>query len=226
MSKASLWSVDWDKVIEERFGVDVETLSKYAEAHKAGMALTVPCKPGDKLYILDADSPEGIEEAKCKKISVVHRSYGGISAKVIVPCDLDDWEGEFREFYPEDFGFKVFDNKDMALFMLSVRKKTNKPSGNVYYRHLHDTLKGEYGNEIEFSGIEQMKSYLVNFFKQSEGFPFREDDIVIEGNGNCSDWYGWKNVHSVGISGLWGIKQNFPSMIGYCTFMEENSTGC
>jgi hypothetical protein len=227
MSKESLWDIDWDKIIEDRFGVDVETLSKYAEAHKAGKALTVPCKKGDILFVLTTDSLDGIEETKCKKIEIVNRN-GKLTAKVIAPCTLDDWGGAFREFYPEDFGVKVFDNKDMALAMLNMKKEVKKSmdsvfekykSGKVSYRHLHDTLKGEFGREIEFSGIEEMKSYIVNFFKQGEGFPIREDDIVIEKDSKYNDWHGWNNVHPVGITSLWGIKHDFVNRIGYCTFL-------
>lgn len=121
MSKASLWNMDWDKMIEERFGVDAETLSQYADAHKAGKALILPCKKGDKLFVLTTDSPDGIEETYCKKIVVVMRN-GAPCAKIIAPCTIDDWGGAYRELYPEDFGSKVFDDRGVAEAMLQFRK--------------------------------------------------------------------------------------------------------
>ena len=111
------------KVLEESFGVSLDVLKQYVNAHKAGMALTVPCKEGDTLFVLTTDSPDGIEETKCKRILVVQRN-GAACAKVIAPCTLDDWGGAFWEFYPEDFGKKVFDDRGVAEAILKFRKNS------------------------------------------------------------------------------------------------------
>lgn len=117
MSKASLWNVDWDKVIEERFGVDVETLSRYAEAHKEGKAFTVPCKPGDILFQV-ADCESGIEELVCEKVEIAEKN-GAVYPVVFAHNSKD--ESDVVTIYPAAFGFYVF--TDRAEAVAALRRK-------------------------------------------------------------------------------------------------------
>lgn len=91
----------------------VGRLKELAEADKAGMNIILPCKPGDKLFVLTTDSLGGIEETKCKRI-VICRASDGLYAKVVAPCVYDDWGGAHWEFTEEDFGTKVFLNQEDA----------------------------------------------------------------------------------------------------------------
>lgn len=91
----------------------VGRLKELAEADKAGMNIILPCKPGDKLFVLTTDSLGGIEETKCKRIMIC-RASDGLYAKVVAPCVYDDWGGAHWEFTEEDFGTKVFLNQEDA----------------------------------------------------------------------------------------------------------------
>ena len=91
----------------------VGRLKELAEADKAGMNIILPCKPGDKLFVLTTDSLGGIEETKCKRIMIC-RASDRLYAKVVAPCVYDDWGGAHWEFTEEDFGTKVFLNQEDA----------------------------------------------------------------------------------------------------------------
>lgn len=94
-------------------GVTVERVVELIEADKTGKIIAVPCKPGDKLFVLTTDSLDGIEETKCKRIMIC-RASDGLYAKVVAPCVYDDWGGAHWEFTEEDFGTKVFLNQEEA----------------------------------------------------------------------------------------------------------------
>lgn len=94
-------------------GVTVERVVELIEADKTGRIIAVPCKPGDKLFVLTTDSLGEIEETKCKRIMIC-RASDGLYAKVVAPCVYDDWGGAHWEFTEEDFGTKVFLNQEDA----------------------------------------------------------------------------------------------------------------
>lgn len=94
-------------------GVTVERVVELIEADKTGRIIAVPCKSGDKLFVLTTDSLGEIEETKCKRIMIC-RASDGLYAKVVAPCVYDDWGGAHWEFTEEDFGTKVFLNQEDA----------------------------------------------------------------------------------------------------------------
>ena len=103
----------------------VGRLKELAEADKAGMNIILPCKPGDKLFVLTTDSLDGIEETKCKRIMIC-RASDGLYAKVVAPCVYDDWGGAHWEFTEEDFGTKVFLNQEEAKKVWRKNELQNK----------------------------------------------------------------------------------------------------
>ena len=124
MSKASLWDVDWDKVIEERFGVDVQTLFRYAEAHKRGIDCDFPCKPGDTLYVIGdiyKDYTEGIWEYTCSCIDVVEK--GGYFTPVAMTYRVVGNSIKSAAFTKEQFGETVFCHQSEAKLVFNDRKE-------------------------------------------------------------------------------------------------------
>ncbi|MBM6887632.1 hypothetical protein [Pseudoflavonifractor phocaeensis] len=121
MSKASLWNVDWDKVIEERFGVDVETLSRYAEEHRKISDFDFPCKPGDTLYVLrEIYIEQRILEYTCSCVCVVDSGNGPIP--VAVSCkDLNGYI-ECVAFTKQQFGKSVFCTRGEVESVFKERK--------------------------------------------------------------------------------------------------------
>lgn len=75
--------------------------------------VVLPCRRGDRLFVLTSDSPDGIEETKCKRITIVNR-WDRSTARVIAKCVYDDWGKAVREFWPEDFGKTVFMTREEA----------------------------------------------------------------------------------------------------------------
>lgn len=108
-----------DLVEDEMF---VHELYELLKAKVEGRLVALPCKVGDVLYVLTSDSLTGIEETKCRRISIRTLQDGSV-AKAIAPCVLDDWGGAFREFYIEDFGKTVFLSRAEAEKALTERKK-------------------------------------------------------------------------------------------------------
>ena len=72
-----------------------------------------PCKVGDTVYVLTHDAPTGIEKSRVKRMSLIELQ-DGTSIRIIVPCVYDDWGNSIWEFYPEDFGKKVFLDREQA----------------------------------------------------------------------------------------------------------------
>lgn len=123
MSKESLWNVDWDKVIEERFGVDVETLSQYAEAHKERENYGFPCKPGDALYVIREvyiDFEKYILEYTCSCVDVIDNGNGLVP--VAISYKAENGYIECVAFTKQQFGEKVFCSKREAESIFKKRK--------------------------------------------------------------------------------------------------------
>lgn len=105
--------VDKQELSEYRKIGGIDHLKELAQAEKAGRLVVLPCRRGDRLFVLTSDSPDGIEETKCKRITIVNR-WDRSTAKVIVKCVYDDWGKAVREFWPEDFGKTVFMTREEA----------------------------------------------------------------------------------------------------------------
>lgn len=123
MSKASLWNVDWDKVIEERFGVDVETLSRYAEEHRKISDFDFPCKPGDTLYVIREvyiDAEKYILEYTCSCVDVIDNGNGLVP--VAISYKAENGYIECVAFTKQQFGEKVFCSKHEAESVFKERK--------------------------------------------------------------------------------------------------------
>lgn len=87
----------------------MQVISKLPEEN----AVYLPCKKGDVLFVLTSDSSLGYEKTKCKRMKVVFREDGP-AIKITAPCVYDDWGSATWEFYPEDFGVKVFTKESDA----------------------------------------------------------------------------------------------------------------
>ena len=97
------------KHLEEGLSLAMQVISKLPEDE----VVHLPCKKGDTLFVLTSDSPLGYEKTKCKRMKLVFREDGP-AIKVTTPCVYDDWGGAVWEFYPEDFGVKVFTKESDA----------------------------------------------------------------------------------------------------------------
>ena len=80
-----------------------------------------PCKAGNDVYVLTHDAPTGIEKSRVKRMSLIELQ-DGTSIRIIVPCVFDDWGNSIWEFYPEDFGKKVFLTREEAEKALAERE--------------------------------------------------------------------------------------------------------
>lgn len=104
---------EYIELTEMTYGPLHKKMGQWLRANMDGMLLVLPCKKGDTLFVLTSDSLSGIEETKCRSISVVNREDGPC-AKVTAKCVYDDWGGAVREFFPEDFGKTVFLSREEA----------------------------------------------------------------------------------------------------------------
>ena len=91
--------------------------ASHAEEHGNNAPCTsVPCKPGDTLYILNSSNPYGYESAICSDVYVKDNSAGKPIREVARAVITDN--GYFgrimRELNPEDFGTRAFLNLDDA----------------------------------------------------------------------------------------------------------------
>ena len=142
MSKVTLWDLDWNKLIEERFGVEAETISKYADAHKAGKALTVPCRPGDTLYQID-NGPE-LEELICHHIEIME-DEGELYP--VVYANKPDFSGGAFSFYPESFGLYVFTDRNIAVAALRRKLRCGMCISGEFQQYNPEGEKWEYNKK-------------------------------------------------------------------------------
>lgn len=99
--------------ILETCGLSLDHIIDLIKADKAGMSVILPCKPGDKLFVLTSDSLTGIMETKCRRIEI-RNATDGLYATVVAPCVYDGGTYSHWEFTEEDFGTKVFLNQEDA----------------------------------------------------------------------------------------------------------------
>lgn len=129
------WQADAAKsIVEMAFGGEISSVGRVCDlikADKAGMSIILPCKPGDKLFVLTSDSLTGIEKTRCTRI-VICNAADGLYAKVIAPCGYDDGTYSHWEFTEADFGTKVFLNQEDA--EKAWRKNELQNKGMSFYK--------------------------------------------------------------------------------------------
>lgn len=80
----------------------------------ANGVIVPPCKVGDMVYVITADSPTGIEETKVSQIKVKVKENGKISYRISAPCVYDTWGEAHWTFCAFEFGKTVFLTKEEA----------------------------------------------------------------------------------------------------------------
>lgn len=106
-------TAEYRELTEMTYGPLHQKIGQWLRADMDGRLVMLPCKKGDSLFVLTSDSLSGIEETKCRRISVINREDGPC-AKVTAKCVYDDWGGGVRDFFPEDFGKTVFLTREEA----------------------------------------------------------------------------------------------------------------
>ena len=97
------------KVFENKERLDIiseiqtDRLRELAEAEREGRVVVLPCKVGDTVFVLTADSLDGYEETKINRI-VIKKNKIFLNAD----CKNDDWGSAAWELSPHDFGKKIF----------------------------------------------------------------------------------------------------------------------
>lgn len=117
--------------ILETCGLSLNHIIDLIKADKAGMSVILPCKPGDKLFVLTSDSLTGIEVTRCTRI-VICNAADGLYAKIVAPCGYDDGSYAHWEFTEGDFGRKVFLNREDA--EKAWRKNELQNKGMSFYQ--------------------------------------------------------------------------------------------
>lgn len=118
-------NAEYRELTEMSFGPLHQKMGQWLRADMDGRLVMLPCKKGDPLFVLTSDSLSGIEETKCRSVSVINREDGPC-AKITARCVYDDWGGAVREFYPEDFGKTVFMTIEEAEKALKGGEKSDK----------------------------------------------------------------------------------------------------
>lgn len=90
--------------VEKNYGISGGRLLELVKAEEQERLVVLPCKKGVNLFVITCDSPTGIEETKCNRVSVDRSGTAHIFAK----CVYDYWGGAYREFKTTDFGKTVF----------------------------------------------------------------------------------------------------------------------
>lgn len=117
--------------ILETCGLSLDRIIDLIKADKAGMSVILPCKPGDKLFVLTSDSLTGIMETKCRRIEI-RNATDGLYATVVAPCVYDGGTYSHWEFTKEDFGRTVFLNQEEA--EKTWRKNELQNKGMSFYQ--------------------------------------------------------------------------------------------
>lgn len=87
-----------------------EKLCKYEDLEEQGLLLRLPCKVGDKVFVLMKDIPTSIEETVCSNMYMV----------IQAPFPYDEDIDMFLKI--KDFGKTVFLTKEEAKRALEERK--------------------------------------------------------------------------------------------------------
>ncbi len=94
-----------------------------------GKIILLPCKKGDKLYVLTDNSRYGIKETKCKKIELINYK-GNEIVRVQTKPVYDRYLRRFSRFYAEDFVSTVFLTCEEAVDAIFNKNKYSKPLEN------------------------------------------------------------------------------------------------
>ncbi|MFA5675420.1 MAG: hypothetical protein WDA65_02760 [Christensenellales bacterium] len=87
----------------EDTGLEPEEVAELAQAKADGRLVVLPCKVGDVVYVLTADSLNGIEETSINRI-IIKKNSIVLNAN----CKHDDWGRAAWNFRPSAFGKTVF----------------------------------------------------------------------------------------------------------------------
>lgn len=108
--------------------------ASHAEEHGNNAPCTsVPCKVGDMLFVLTPDSPIGYEIIRCE--SVEKASGPHTREMAFGPCIVDEQGNAKWAFYPEDFGVKVFLDRQELLNMQNERRGERKEEAGHTEEH-------------------------------------------------------------------------------------------
>lgn len=108
--------------------------ASHAEEHGNNAPCTsVPCKVGDMLFVLTPDSPIGYEIIRCE--SVEKASGPHTREMAFGPCIVDEQGNAKWAFYPEDFGVKVFLNRQELLNVQNERRGERKEEAGHTEEH-------------------------------------------------------------------------------------------
>lgn len=88
----------------------------------------------------------------------------------------------------------------------------------VIYRSHAGTLEEAMKTKVEFSDFEEMKSYIVNYWRDScfGKPPFEIKDIVIKDEPFHDPRIGWRDTRHVCIKRFGNQEYIFPQCIGWC----------
>lgn len=99
--------------ILETCGLSLDHIIDLIKADKAGMSVILPCKPGDRLFILTSDNLNGIEERECRCVMICKGEHG-LCVKIVAPLINGEYNCKRWEFTEKDFGRIVFLNYEEA----------------------------------------------------------------------------------------------------------------
>ena len=85
-----------------------------------GKILELPCKIGQTIYVITADSPTRIEETKISQVVVRLKGNSKPQYSILAPCVYDDWGKAKWSFCDNNFGTDFF--FDRASAEAKVRK--------------------------------------------------------------------------------------------------------
>lgn len=111
------WQADAAKsIVEMAFGGEIgsiERIRDLVKADKAGKNIILPCKPGDRLFILTSENLNGIEERECRCVMICKGEHG-LCVKIVAPLINGEYNCKRWEFTEKDFGRIVFLNYEEA----------------------------------------------------------------------------------------------------------------
>ena len=100
-------------LLNQLHGITVGRVVELIESDKAGKNIILPCKPGDRLFILTSDNLNGIEERECK-CAMICKGEHGLCVKIVAPLINGEYNCKRWEFTEKDFGRIVFLNYEEA----------------------------------------------------------------------------------------------------------------
>jgi|GEM_PF-1305312 len=99
---------DWNRRTPN-IDINPDRLQEICKAEYHGRLVVLPCKIGDKIYILTHDAPDGIEETSVNRIVIKNNKI-----QIDADCKHDEWGKAAWAFKPSDFSKTVFLTKEAA----------------------------------------------------------------------------------------------------------------